>query len=121
MKDVYQTYGVDFENTTRINNIEYNVNYDVLGNKWINGMPYTSHYIGANPFTPNATTIHTGSGNNNIRSRITLLQIANFLTGANPNVWRIPLILNPSTANIPIRMNLTLWSYTTANLGIPCK
>lgn len=71
MPMLFANYGVDYGNWTRVDNLNYNGKFDFIGNYWRNGMPY-SCYTGTRS-QANQTTVHTGTGNNNPRTRITHL------------------------------------------------
>lgn len=114
MEQLFSTWGVNYNNQTRIDNLNYNVKYDLLNNKWINGAPYTCYTSTGS--LANQTTIHTGNGLNNHRTRITHLLETNYAAGTK-YIWKVPLLLNPATANLPFRMNLTLWTYQTTGFG----
>ena len=105
---MYIKVGVDYIDHHKIDNLNYNIQYDILGNKWINGAPYTCFTSTRSP--PNQTTIHTGNGFNSKKIRIThLLETA--YSGGTQYVWKVPLLLNPAIVDRPFRMNLTLWVY----------
>lgn len=118
MPALFGNYGIDYNNSTRIDNLNYNIKYDALGNKWRNGAPYTCFTSTAS--LPNQTTIHTGGGLNNKRTRITHLLEPSFLAGTK-YIWKVPLLLNPSIINTPFRMNLTLWTYQATGIGFGQK
>ena len=115
MPNMFSTYGVNYNNKTRIDNLNYNVKYDMLSNTWRNGAPYSCYSSTAS--LANQTVIHTGEGANNKRTRITHLIESSFVAGTK-YVWKVPLLLNPSTINLPFRMNLTLWTYQPTGTGV---
>ena len=118
MPSLFSTYGANYSNESRINNLNYNIKYDILNNKWINGAPYSCYTSTLSK--ANQTTVHTGTGNNNKRTRIThLLETA--YVGGTKYIWKVPLLLNPSILNLPFRMNLTLWTYQTTGIGLGQK
>lgn len=41
VQDIYLLYGEDSTNTTIVNNLQLNMGYKSLPNKWINGIPYS--------------------------------------------------------------------------------
>lgn len=118
MPAVFSNYGVNYNNQTRIDNLNYNIKYDIINNKWINGAPYTCY--SSTKSLANQTTVHTGNGLNNKRTRITHL-IEKAYAATTKYIWKVPLLLNPSTLNLPFRMNLTLWTYQASGIGIGQK
>ena len=58
IEDLFSDVGVDYSDQHRIDNLNYNIQYDILGDNWINGAPYTCFTSTRSP--PNQTTIHTG-------------------------------------------------------------
>lgn len=66
------------------------------------------------------TTVHSGNRNNHVRSRV-VLHIKSALTDGNTYQWRIPLLKNPEEVDKPLRMNLTLWSYSSDDDGFGAK
>lgn len=90
---MYSTYGVDYNNQSRIDNLNYNIKYDYLNNKWINGAPYSCY--SSTLSLANQTCVHTGEGFNNKRTRITHLLETAYVAGTK-YVWKIPLLLNPA-------------------------
>lgn len=71
MPMLFANYGIDYDNWTRIDNLNYNTKYDTISKNWRNGMPYSCFTRTAS--LPNQTTVHTGTGFNNPRTRITHL------------------------------------------------
>lgn len=118
MEALFANEGIDYNNQTRIDNLNYNVKYDLLINAWRNGAPFTCYTSTGS--LANQTTVHTGKGLNNKRSRITHLLETAYVAGTK-YIWKVPLLLNPSTLNLPFRMNLTLWSYQATGIGIGQK
>ena len=57
---------------------------------------------------PEQTVVHAGNSQTNIK--ITHLLETAYSAGVQ-YIWKIPLLKNPSTINIPFRMNITLWTY----------
>ena len=41
VQDIYNQYGDDSTNSTIVNNLQLNMVYKSLPNKWINGIPYS--------------------------------------------------------------------------------
>lgn len=118
MESLFNSEGIDYNNQTRIDNLNYNAKFDMLFNKWRNGAPFTCYT--STRSLANQTTVHTGNGNNNKRTRIThLLETA--YVGATKYIWKVPLLLNPTTLNLPFRMNLTLWTYQATGIGLGQK
>ena len=68
MPQLYSTEGVNYDNSTRIDNLNYNIQYDLLNNVWRNGAPY-SCWTSTNS-QANQTSVHTGKGYNNKRMRV---------------------------------------------------
>ena len=77
--------------------------YKSLPNTWINGIPYSGW---------------TSTGLSNLLNtveksdqtiRINLL-MPSYVAPAPTFTWKIPLLRNPGT-EVPLRMNVTLWSY----------
>lgn len=118
MPQLFSTYGVDYNNISRISNLNYNLNYDILNSNWLNGAPY-SCWTSTNS-TANQTNIHIGKGNKNDKIKITHLLETQYIAGTK-YIWKIPLLLNPINLNIPFRMNLTLYNYYSSGFGIGGK
>lgn len=118
MEALYNTEGINYNNQSRIDNLNYNAKFDMLLNQWRNGAPYTCYTSTGS--LANQTTVHTGNGENNKKMRIThLLETA---YAANTKyIWKVPLLLNPATINLPFRMNLTLWTYQATGIGLGQK
>ena len=103
LQELFAEYGIDEQNSSRINNQNYNIAYDIIPNHWINGIPYSCY--SSTGSQPEQTSLHTGQ-----TIRITHLLETAYISSTT-YIWKIGLLKNPSTANLPFRMNLTLWTY----------
>ena len=101
---------MDKANNSRIDNLDYNILHDLIGDSWINGDPYSCYTSTISD--PEQTCISTGNGGNTIK--ITHSLEPNYLISV-PYLWKIPLLKNPSLVDQPFRMNLTLWTYQTGS------
>ena len=108
MGHIYSTYGIDYTNDTFVDNSGLNLVYTNLPSKWINGIPFSCHT--STLALAEQTCVHISAE----RFRIVLLLETNFAVGTS-YVWRIPLIVNPLSENITLRMNLSLFTYATSS------
>jgi len=87
IKDIYTLYGDDSTNSTIVNNLQLNMVYNSLPNKWFNGIPYSCWT------SLNSAAEQTCIEKSDKTIRINLL-LAAYTAGI---VWKVPLLKNPST------------------------
>ena len=90
-----------------MNYLNYNIGFDRLPNKWVNGVPYSG-------YSESTSSIKTTVSQSDNNFKIKLLLEQNSYPVSGLAVWKIPLLKNPST-NKPLRMNLTMWNYPAAS------
>ena len=91
MQNLFSSIGISYEDQNRIDNLNYNFQYDVLIDEWQNGAPYTC--FTSTRSLPNQTTVHTGHAARRIR--VTHLLETSY-AAATEYFWKIPLLLNPA-------------------------
>ena len=71
MQSLLNSIGVDYSDQPRIDANGYNLQYDFMPDEWVNGYPYTCYT--STQSLPNQTSVHTGTGINSKRMRVTHL------------------------------------------------
>lgn len=87
IQDIYSLYGDDSTNSTIVDNLQLNMGYTSLPNKWINGLPYSCW-----------TSLNSAAEQTSIEKSDKTIRINLLLASYTANmVWKIPLLKNPST------------------------
>ena len=59
LQQLFADYGVNSQNSSRIDNNNYNIIHDIIGDSWINGVAYSCY--SSTGSQPEQTSIHIGS------------------------------------------------------------